>query len=233
MPLRHLDQAASITVLDRWGGGLSWVAHPDEEMHRTSHALVEDGDVWLVDPVDGTDLDDILADLGTVAGVTVLTNSHGRNAEAIARRHDVAIHVPSCFTEKSRDFAVPVRPYDDRLDDTDYRIVWEHAGGGWQEAMLYNPHRRTLVVADALMTSLFARREGRLELFPMFKLSPPRTELADLDIDRLLLGHGPPVLDDPERAIAQALDVSRTQAITGVLRSLPTFLRVIIHQART
>lgn len=234
MPLRNLDQAESITVLDRWDGGMSWVAHPDEGMHRTSHALRSDGDLWLVDPVDGDDLDDRLADLGTVAGVTVLTNSHGRHADRVADRHGVAIHCPACFTDRSIGrFDAPVERFDATLGDTDYGLVWETGARGWQEAMLYSPDRRTLVVSDALVTGVFTRREGTLELFPMFKFSPPREALEGLAIDRILLGHGPPVTDDPEGALAAALDVSRLEAVTGVIRNVPTFARIFAHQARS
>jgi hypothetical protein len=56
-------------------------------MRRASHALAQDGDVWLVDPVDVAGLDALLAPLGTVRGVLQLLDRHARDCAALARRH--------------------------------------------------------------------------------------------------------------------------------------------------
>ena len=56
MTLRHDEPGEEVTTVRRWENGLTWMAHPDEGMHRASHALViDDDDVWLVDPLDGLD----------------------------------------------------------------------------------------------------------------------------------------------------------------------------------
>lgn len=233
MTLRRTEPGDAVTVLHRWAGGLSWVAHPDEEMHRTSHALLGDGGgIWLVDPVDATDLDDALADLGEVVGVVVLTNSHGRHAGRIADRHDVPVHVPACFADDWR-ASWPIDRFDGPLGDSGYELVWETAGGGWQEGALYHPEHRTLVVADVLGTTLFSGRTGGVELFPLFKWSPPREAFGELAVDRLLVGHGPPVLDRPEAELQRALGVSKPAAIADIVRNVPTFLRIAVHQVRT
>lgn len=233
MTLRRPEPGEELTVIYDWDGGLSWVAHPDERMHRSSQALVEDGEVWLVDPVDTHDLDDTIADYGEVAGVVVLTNSHGRHADRIAARHDVAIHVPACFDEKTPAFDSPTEPFETALGATGYGLVWECEMGGWREGALYHPDRRTLVIADALVTSIFASRPGQLELFPLFRWSPPRDPLGDLSLDRILLGHGPPVTDDPEGALQSALAVSKPRAAAGIIRHIPTFAKIAVHQVRT
>jgi hypothetical protein len=45
--------------------GLTWVV--EEPMERAFHALVDDGRVWLVDPLDGPEIADAVA-LGEPAG---------------------------------------------------------------------------------------------------------------------------------------------------------------------
>lgn len=236
MPLKYDTAGEDMSVVHRWDHGLTWMAHPDEQMRRASHALVADDEVWLVDPVDVEGLDDRLAALGEVVGVVVLTNSHGRHAARLADRHGVAVHVPACFDEDAHPvdgFAAPVEPFDDELADTGFELVWEKAASSWREGALYHPDRRTLVVPDALMTALFARREGRLEVFPPFQFSPPRDALGSMAVDRVLVGHGEPVVEDAREALDRALAGSRRTAATAVARSVPTFARIALHEART
>ena len=60
-------------------------------MQRASHALSHDGGVWLVDPVDGDGLEELLAPLGEVRGVLQLLDRHARDGAALARRHGVPL----------------------------------------------------------------------------------------------------------------------------------------------
>lgn len=62
----------AIRTVDRWDGGFGWIAEPEETMQRASHALVDNGDVWIVDPVDTSGLDEQIAEKGEVTGVVVL-----------------------------------------------------------------------------------------------------------------------------------------------------------------
>lgn len=235
MTLKYDGPGADVTVVRRWDGGLTWMAHPDEGMRRASHALVVDDAVWLVDPLDAAGLDEELAALGTVAGVVVLTNSHGRHAERLADRHDVTIHVPSCFEMDSHPvsgFDVPVDWFEDELADTGFELVWEKAGSGWQEGALYHPDRRTLVVPDTLMTALFTGRDGRLEVMPFFRFSPPRADLGDLTVERILVGHGEPVFEDARTALDAALAGENRSTVGAIVTSLPTFARQVYSEVR-
>lgn len=262
MALKKDEPGDEATIVQRWETGLTWMAHPDTEMRRASHALAVDSaerssagregrrpsgsrtepgdsrtqsgddDVWLVDPLDAAGLDEELATLGTVAGVVVLTNSHGRHADALAERHDVAIHVPACFDDPASDFDAPVETFDEELADTGFELVWEKDGSGWKEGALYHPDRGTLVVPDALMTCLFTGRDDRLEVFPLFRWSPPRQELGALDVDRVLVGHGEPMFDDAQDALNAALGVPRREVPTAVARSVPTFARIAYTNLR-
>lgn len=232
MTLRHDESGEEVTVVRRWEDGLTWMAYPDEGMHRASQALVVDEEIWLVDPLDAEGLDEELAALGTVAGVAVLTNSHGRHADRLAGRHDVSVHVPGCFDDPANDFDAPIETFEDELGDTGFELVWQKDCSGWKESALYHPDRRTLVVPDALMTCLFAREMGRLEVFPLFQWSPPRQELGSLDVDRVLVGHGEPVFDDAQAALNDALTVSRRGVPSTIARSVPTFVRIAYTNLR-
>lgn len=236
MPLKSDDPGDDTTVVGRWDGGFTWMAHPETTMRRASHALAVDGDVWLIDPLDAEGLDEELDRLGRVAGVVVLTNSHGRHADRLAARHNVAIHVPDCFDAGAHPvngFEAPVEFFDEELADTGFELVWEKDGRGWKEGALYSPDGRTLVVPDALMTSLFVGREGRLEVLPFFRFSPPRGDLGGLPVDRVLVGHGDPVLEDAQAALAAALDGAGSRAPTAIARSLPTLARQMVAELRS
>jgi hypothetical protein len=236
MPLKSNEPGDDTTVVAHWENGFTWMAHPETTMRRASHALAVDGDVWLIDPLDAEGLDSALADLGRVAGVVVLTNSHGRHADRLAARHEVAIHLSDCFDREAHPvngFDAPVEYFNDELAETGFELVWQKDGRGWKEGALYHPDRGTLVVPDALMTALFTGQEGRLEVLPFFRFSPPREGFEDLPVERILVGHGEPVLEDAQDALTTALDGAGGRAPTAIARSLPTLARQVYAELRS
>lgn len=172
MPFRITTPADEVTIIKRWDHGLTWMAHPEAQMKRTSHALVVDTDVWLVDPLDGGMLDDELAELGAIAGVVVLGSEHHRHADRLAARHGVAIHLPAWFEESAKEYDADVIEFTEELADTGFEAI-KLKEGFWQEAGLYHPDRRTLAVSDTFMTDLFTAQAGRVELFPQLESIPP------------------------------------------------------------
>lgn len=235
-PLKVNEPGDEVSVVGQWDGGFSWMAHPEETMRRASHAIVVDGDLWLVDPIDADGLDDNLTDLGEVAGVVVLTNSHGRHADLLAVRHDVAIHVPACFdldTHPVTGFEAPVEIIEGDLANTGFQLVWQKDSRGWKEGALYHSDRGTLVMADTLMTALFTGKDGRLEVIPFFKRSPPRAELGNLAVERILVGHGEPVMEDAQQALLAALDGAGSPTPMAIVRCLPTLARQVYAEIRS
>ncbi|WP_423751543.1 hypothetical protein [Salinirarus marinus] len=219
--------AESVTEIDRWDGGVGWFAHPDERMERASHALVVDGDVWAVDPVDATGVDELLADLGDVAGVVVCLDRHKRDAAAVATRHDVPVTVPEWMTGVASQLHAPVERVDDELGDTGYRVlqVRKSTLPPWQEAALYHESAGTLLVPEAVGTAPFFLAGGeRLGVHPMLRLFPPREALAGLDPDRVLVGHGAGVFTDAAAALDDALDGSRRRALSLYANVARSFL---------
>jgi len=151
--------------------GLSWTVR--EAMTRTSHALVDDGRVWLVDPVDEPEALGRVAALGTPAGVLQLLDRHRRDCAAIAARLSVP-HLENPSEIPGAPFeALPVL----RLPK-------------WKETALWWPERRVLVVAETVGTNpLWAAGSGPAGVHPMLRLLPPG-RLRGIQPEHLLVGHG-------------------------------------------
>lgn len=229
MPFRITTPADEVTIIKRWDDGLTWMAHPEAQMQRASQALVVDDDVWVIDPLDGGNLDEELTALGTVAGVVVLGSEHHRHADRLATRHDVAIHLPSWFEESAKEYEADVVEFTEELADTGFEAI-KLADSFWQEAGLYHPERRTLAVSDTFMTALFNSEAGRVELFPPARFDPPWEKVQDLTVDRLLVGHGEPVFEDATDQIERALAMEYRSTPTAVILSLPILVKIIRTQ---
>lgn len=207
-------------LIDRWAGGFGWLANPNEGMQRASHALVGDDGVWIVDPVDYDGLDDRLAELGDVEGVCVLLDRHTRDAPALARRHDVAVHVPAWMDGVGATLDSPVEPLGGAVDGYDVRRLIDNPI--WQEAALYDG--ATLYTPESLGTVEFFLAPGeRVGVHPALRLVPPGG-LTDLEVERLLVGHGEGVFDDPGEAVADAVTNARRRAPRVYLEILRDFL---------
>src|SRR3954452_16331917 len=93
--------------------GLSWVA--EEPMERAFHALVDGGRVWLVDPLDGPEIEDAAA-LGEPAGVLQLLDRHNRDCAAVAAR-----------------LGVPHLSVPDSVPDSPFEAIPAMRAPGWRE----------------------------------------------------------------------------------------------------
>jgi hypothetical protein len=189
--------------VDEWDGGFGWMQ--EEFMQRASHALLVDGRVWLVDPVDGPELEVRVRALGEPAGVLQLLDRHERGCAAWAERLG-APHLRAWETVGEAPFEVlPVR---DRR--------W------WHEVALWEPKGRTLVSADALGTVGYFCAPGEpVGLHPLVRPFPPRA-LARVAPERILGGHGPGLHDDATAALQESLRTAR--------RRLPAVLLNIVRR---
>ncbi|WP_229124013.1 hypothetical protein [Halapricum desulfuricans] len=212
MPLKG-SGPARMREIDRYDGGVGWMAHPDERMQRASHAVVgESGGVWVLDPVGADGLDDLLAEYGEVAGVAVLLDRHKRDAAAVARRHDVSVYVPEWMDGVAPKLDAPVERVHADLGDSGFGVHELIDTPLWQEAALYGEHDGTLVVPEALGTAEYFLASGEsLGVHPALRLKPPRS-LRRFAPERLLVGHGEGVLTDAASAISKALKGSRRRA---------------------
>ena len=190
----------SWSLVDEWEHGFGWVH--DERMQRTSHALALGGRVWLIDPVDGPELEQRVRALREPADDLQLLDRHNRGCDAWARR----LGVPH------------LRAW---VDDVPFSVLRVRDNRWWKEVALFDPGSRTLVVADALGTVAYFRAPGEpIGLHPLVRPLPPRS-LAGLQPERILCGHGAGIHEDAAAALAEALHTARRRlpaAWLGLLR---------------
>jgi hypothetical protein len=181
-----------VELVDEFDGGFGWIA--DEFMERCSHAVVVDGEAWLIDPLE----DELVARARRPAGVIQLLDRHNRDCAQLASRLGVPHHV------------VPK----ERIGPFEFLPVRDKRR--WQEVALWWPERRVLVCADALGTADYFRAGGeRLGVHPLLRLRPPR---LDVEPDVILCGHGPGIFEDTAAALGEALSTSRRR-IAGQVAS--------------
>ena len=177
-------------------------------MARTSHALVEEGRVWLVDPIEAPGVIERAQALGEVAGVVQLLDRHNRDCEPLAAR-----------------LGVPHLRLPEELPGTPFEVLDVVSWKRWDEHALWWPARRTLVVAEALGTTpWFTVGSDPVGVHLMLRPFPPRV-LRNVAPDHLLVGHGPPVDGDAARTgVRRALEGARRD-LPKVLLGLPKLLR--------
>lgn len=223
--------ADGLTVVDRFDGGVGWLAHPDEVARRASHAFVDDDGVWVVDPLDAPGVDDLLAEYGDVAGVVVLSNFHARDAGAVAERHDVPVSLPPNTDRVAERLSVPTRPL--RNGDGGFAFRRTTPLPTWSETAAYREADGTLYAPDSLGTAAgWTVGDERLGVYLFCRPVPPRGLYADRDPERVLVGHGTGVFDDAAAALSDALAGSRRRFPRGLLEQGGMQLRALADAAR-
>jgi len=182
-------------VIDELGFGIGWVSPERPKLQLASHALQADGGVWLVDPTEADGVEERVRALGEPAGVLQLLDRHNRACADYAARLGVP-HNRVPFEQVGPFEPIPV--------------VRQRF---WREVALWWPDRRVLVCADALGTvpHYFALGGERLGVHPVLRLTPPR-QLADVEPEHVLCGHGAGVHENAAEAVRAALDNSRRRA---------------------
>lgn len=223
MPLKQSGPATNPRIIDRWDGGVGWIAYPDETMQRASHALVIDGEVWLIDPVDAAGIDALFAEFGPVAGVILLLDRHTRDAASLANRHDVPVYLPAQMSNQARRIDAPIERFTDTIGSTGISILETVDMPFWHEIALQ--YDETLVVGDALGTADYFRttREA-IGVHPFLRVRPPRPSLQGVAPDRILVGHGEGILSNAEDALATALAGARREMPRLYVSNLKRFL---------
>ena len=195
-----------LAICDENDFGFGWVALEPALLRRASHALVADGRVWLVDPVDVPGIDDRLRALGEPAGVLQLVDRHARDCAALAERLQ-GPHRRVPFG------GVPGSPFE----------VKEVLNvPGWREVALWWEDERVLVCTEGLGTvSYFRARDEPLGVHPFLRLYQPRglRNMAKcLAPEHVLVGHGEGVHGEEAAAALR-------RAVQGARRAAPRWLR--------
>jgi hypothetical protein len=186
--------------------GFTWVQ--DEPMARASHALVDEGRVWLVDPVDSPGVVERAQALGEIAGVIQLLDRHNRDCAAMAAR-----------------LGVPHLRLPDELPGTPFEVVGVVSWRKWVEKALWWPARRTLVVSEAVGTTpWFTVGSDPVGVHAMLRPVPPKA-LRGFAPEHLLVGHGRGVEGDAASdGLRRALEGARRDTPKWLL-GLPKLLR--------
>jgi len=197
-------------VLTRSRVGLTWVL--DEPIARASHALVDGGRVWLIDPTDEAAALDAALGLGTPTAVLQLLDRHNRDCARLAERLAVPhLKVPG---------GVPGSPFE-VVTVVDRRF--------WREVALWWPAQRTLVVAEAIGTSPgYAPASLGAGVSVGLRPWPPR-RLAAFEPEHLLVGHGPPLHG---QAAAPALREAVRRARVDLPRAVVALPRAMAARPR-
>jgi hypothetical protein len=181
-----------VRFCDEQDFGFGWLDEQDQ-LRRTSHALVVDGGVWLIDPVAWPEADARARELGEPRGVVQLLDRHERDCAELADRLGVPHHrVPTA-----------------RIGGAPFELLPVLRNRFWRESALWWPARRVLVVADALGTVGYFRAPGEpVGVHPLLRLRPPAA-LRRVYPEHVLTGHGAGVHDDAAHALHRALRTSR------------------------
>ncbi|MDZ7747007.1 MAG: hypothetical protein U5K28_11050 [Halobacteriales archaeon] len=229
-------------IVDRFDGGIGWLAHPDEAGQRASHAFNRYPDIgtgsdetgvgrelWLFDPLDAPGVDELLAENGVVAGVVICSNFHARDAATIAARHDVPVYVPP-WLDRAADRLVETDVAVERTTEAVGFELHERAPiPGYAEAVAYRETDRTLYVPDVLGTApLYLAGEERLGVYSLLRLFPPRAIFRELSPERILLGHGTGIHTDATATLQMALDTARRRFPRAVATGGRTQLRALV-----
>lgn len=185
--------------------GLTWVLA--EPMERAFHALVDEGRVWLVDPLDGPEMEDAAA-LGEPAGVLQLLDRHNRDCAEIAAR-----------------LGVPHLKVPDSVPGSPFEAIPAVRIPRWQETALWWPQKKALIVAEVLAANpMHTGGEQRVGVHLFLRPWPP-SSLRGYRPEHLLLGHGKSV-HGPEAAVAVETAYSRARRdLPRVLLGLPGAVR--------
>ena len=199
-----------IRICDETAFGFGWIAEEPALLERASHALRVDGRVWLVDPVDGPEVDAHVQALGEPAGVVQLVDRHDRDCALLAERYGVPHH------------RVPLGA----LPGSPFEVIRVLDVPGWHEAALWWRDERVLICMESLGTTAYFLGPGeRLSVHPFLRLYQPKAlrEIAgSLSPRHVLVGHG-------EGLHGQEVAPALAAAVRGARRGGP---RWIGHQIR-
>ena len=185
--------------------GLTWVV--EEPMERAFHALVDDGQVWLVDPLDGPEVEDAAA-LGRPVGVLQLLDRHNRDCAEIAAR-----------------LGIPHLKVPDSVPNSPFGAIAAVRIPGWKETALWWPARKALVVAEVLAANrMHTGGEQRVGMHLFLRPWPPKS-LRGYRPEHLLLGHGHGVHGPDAVSAVETAYVRARRDLPRVLRGLPSAAR--------
>ena len=195
-------------LIDRTPIGITWVI--DEPMARASHALLADGRVLIIDPVDDPEAMAEVAGLGEPAAVVQLLDRHNRDCREVAER-----------------LGVDLLRLPEAVEGSPFEVIDVVDSGIWKEKALWWQEEQVLVVAEAVGTNRFYRPgSAGAGIHLGLRLAPPKGALASYLPQHLLMGHGGPIHGhQATEALQQAMDRSRRDFPAALFGAPAAFLK--------
>ncbi|SIS21257.1 hypothetical protein [Natronorubrum thiooxidans] len=220
-------ESEGVRIINEWETGMSWMAHPEEKAERVSHAIRTADGVWIFDPLNAPNIDQLISDLGKVAGVAVLSCWHSRDADLFAEKYGSSVYLPEWMGRVQQRVNAPIKRYAE-FPCSDLCAIPSRPYSFWDEVFLYQETSETLFIPDSLGTiGSFLVGQEVLGLQLLRRLRSPH-QLSDLDPDRILVGHGEGVMENSGAVLEEALREPRKQFPRALVRNGPATLRNII-----
>jgi hypothetical protein len=187
--------------------------HPGEWGAEVASFAVDAGDgaVLLIDPLLPEDDTDVLERLDALSPAAILVTIpyHARSSEPLAERYGIPIHGHPAVGKRLRD-----RSHLQPLDDLPAGArAYPMGKPRRHETPIHLPSHRALAFGDAIVTT----PEGDLRLWHTDRVDDARARwyqerfvptlepLRELDLERILVTHGEPVLNGGSAALEDAL----------------------------
>ena len=187
--------------------------HPGEWGAEVASFAVDAGDaVLLVDPLLPEDDAEVLERLDALAPAAILVTIpyHARSSQSLAERYGIPVHGHPAVGKRLRDGS-HLQPLDDLPGGARAYPIGKPRR---HETPVHLPSHRALVFGDAIVTT----PEGDLRLWHTDRVDDARARwyrerfvptlrpLRELDLERILVTHGEPVLQDGSAALEDALE---------------------------
>ena len=225
------EAADDPTIVDEWGGGFGWFAHPEEgENARAtrSSSMMASGSSIRFSQTGSTGGS---LDWETLSGSRSVRASI-RDADIFTERYDVPIYIPEKMSRIAERIDGPIRRYESDLDDAGVRMFHRYPFPRADEAILFHERNGTLYVPDALGTTpRHTVSDERIGLEAFTRLFPP-TELLGVDPVRICCGHGEGIFEDASSALEDAINGGRRRFPRAVVAHSPARIRTIATALR-
>lgn len=185
-----------------------------------SYAAVAGEHTLLIDPLlpgRPADVFELIEGLpGKLLAIIVTIVYHGRSSEAIRDRfageRQVSIHGPAGLAKRMRT-TTGFEPLEPGQDLPGGARAYAIGTAGSSERPIHLPAHRALAFGDALVGTseglrVWAQKEITESRARWYRdrFAPTATPLLDLDVERILVSHGPPVLSGGTARLREALE---------------------------
>jgi hypothetical protein len=192
--------------------------HPGEWGSRVASFALDAGDATLlIDPLLPGDDSAVLERLDALASkpvaILITIPYHARSAERLRKRYKGTIHGHKSVADRLTS-RTGFKPFEPGAELPGGARAYAIGKPRRFETPIHLPSHRALAWGDALVTTLDGdlriwhwrdKVDAKRARWYRERFNPTLAPLLDLDVERILVTHGPPVLRDGSAALAEAL----------------------------